>query len=108
MNFSSGGKFAGKTIGQVTEELRDGTLKAVNIPVIYIKKNSVMLIENIRSSLALRRAGIPFNKWNMTDMTGNGEITKMIIERLVRIGLGDTGIDVIRITCFGKYASNLW
>lgn len=105
--FSVEGKFAGKTIGEVSDMLKSGKLKPSEIPVTYIERNGVKLIENTRSSLALKRANIPESKWTTINKTGDSTIEAKITERLARNGLTDSGTDVLRITGAGKNASSL-
>lgn len=105
--FSIEGKFSGKTIGEVSDLLRKGKLLPEDVPVVYLERNGVKLLENTRSSLALKRANIPESKWKLIDMTGDAIIEAKITERLLRNGLTDEGIDVLRITGMGKNASRL-
>lgn len=106
-NFSAEGKFSGKTIGEVSDMLRQGKLDVNDVPVTYIERNGTRLIENTRSSLALKRANIPEAQWNLINKTGDLEIELKITERLQRNGLTNTGTDVLRITGEGKSASSL-
>ena len=105
--FSEEGKFAGKTIGEIAKMLRDGQLKPSDVPITYIERDGVKLIENTRSSLALRRANVPESAWNLINKTGDAIIEAKITERLARNGLTDSGTDVLRITGEGKNASSL-
>jgi len=105
--FSEAGTFSGKTIGEVANDLRTGVLKATDMPVEYIERDGVKLIVNTRSSLALRRAGIPESEWNLVNKTGDAFTETKITERLARNELTEEGIDAVRITGSGKNASNL-
>lgn len=87
--------------------LRQGKLDVSDVPVTYIERNGNRLIENTRSSLALKRANIPESQWNLINKTGDLEIELKITERLQRNGLSNTGTDVLRITGQGKNASSL-
>lgn len=105
--FSKEGTFSGRTIGSVVNDLRTGVLKAADIPVEYIERDGIKLIVNTRSSLALRRAGIPESEWKLINKTGDALTEAKITERLARNELTQEGVDVIRITGSGKNASSL-
>jgi hypothetical protein len=105
--FSAKGLFAGKTIGQVSNELRSGILNPSQIPVQYIESEGVNLLVNTRSALSLMRAGIPRNQWNLVNVSGDAVIQANIADRLLRNGLTGQGTDVLRITGAGKAASSL-
>ncbi|MBK8997997.1 MAG: RHS repeat-associated core domain-containing protein [Myxococcales bacterium] len=105
-SFSEEGTFAGKTIGQLVSELRAGSVSASDVPVGYVTTGEgTNLIVNTRSSLALRRAGIPQSEWNLVDQTAT-ELPK-IQERLIRNQLTPEGTRTLRITGMGKNASSL-
>ena len=106
-NFSDEGTFAGKTNGQLASELRSGVISPAKVPVEFVNRGSNSLIVNTRSSLALMRGGIPQSLWNLIDKTDDPLIQDKITNRLAQNGLTDSGTDVIRITGFGKYSSNL-
>jgi hypothetical protein len=105
--FSEAGTFSGRTLGEVANDLRTGVLKPGNVPVEYIERDGVKLIVNTRSSLALRRAGIPESEWNLVNKTGDAVTEANIAKRLARNELTEEGIDVIRITGTGRDASSL-
>jgi len=106
--FSEEGTFAGKTIGQLAQELRSGAISPKDIPIHVVDgADGVKLIVNTRSSLALTRAGIPQSSWNIIDMSANQTFRTSIGERLFRNGLTNQGTDVLRITGMGKGASSL-
>lgn len=101
-SFSLEGTFSGKTIGQVAGELRTGTLTPSQVPVEFVTRNGVDLIVNTRSSLALRRANIPTNQWNLINRTGDLGLQQRITQRLLDNKLTNQGTDVLRITrCSG-------
>jgi RHS repeat-associated protein len=106
-NFSEEGKFAGNTIGQVAQKIRSGVIKPIDVPVEYISRGNNNLILNTRSSLALKRASISIDKWNLINRTGDSGLEAHLTQRLMRNGLTNTGTDVIRITGFGQNASSL-
>jgi len=106
--FHPEGTFAGKTIGQMSSELRAGTVSTSEVPVGYVTtRQGTNLIVNTRSSLALRRAGVQQADWNLVDKTAT-ELPK-IEERLIRNKLTSEGTRTLRITGLGKdvEASNL-
>jgi hypothetical protein len=104
--FSEDGVFSGKTIGEVADLLRKGLLDPESVPVRFVERNGVKLIENTRSALALLRSGIPFERWNLIDMSGT-EVELKLLQRLAENSLTDLGTTVIRITGMGQYISNL-
>jgi RHS repeat-associated protein len=105
--FNAGGKFAGRTIGEVADDLRSGRLTPDEIPVEVVIKDGNTLVVNTRSSLALQRAGIPIERWNVIDRTGNATVEADLADRLARNGLGWGGTDTLRITGMGGSQSNL-
>lgn len=105
--FSEAGTFFGKTIGEVANDLRTGALKTIDIPVEYIERDGVKLIVNTRSSLALKRAGIPESEWNLINKTGDPLTEATITKRLAKNKLTEEGSDVLRITGSDKTVSNL-
>ena len=106
--FSDEGAFAGKTIGQLAEDLRSGAISPKDVPVQVVDgADGVKLIVNTRSSLALTRAGIPQSSWNIIDMSANQAARANIADRLFRNGLTNQGSEFLRITGMGKFASSL-
>ena len=105
--FSAEGKFAGRSIAGVADDLRAGALNAADVPVEFIVRDGQRLIVNTRSSLALRQAGIPESQWNLINRTGVEAVEQNITNRLLRNGLDDAGTDVLRITGQGQGASTL-
>jgi hypothetical protein len=103
--FSPEGSFAGRSISQVADALRSGSLKASDVPVEFIVRDGAWLIVNTRSAVALRQAGIPEARWNLINRTGVADIEANITQRLLRNGLGSEGSDVLRITGSGPNAS---
>jgi hypothetical protein len=103
--FSAEGSFAGRSISQVADALRSGTMTAADVPVEFIVRDGNRLIVNTRSSLALRQAGIPEAQWNLINRTGVAEVEANITQRLLRNGLGNEGTEVLRITGSGSGAS---
>jgi RHS repeat-associated protein len=94
--FSANGTFAGMSIGQVVKGLRSGEISMAQVPVRYILRKGVKLIVNTRSSLALIRARIPEDQWNLIQVQTleNGDD---IAVRLAANGLDESGTDVIRV-----------
>lgn len=52
------GPHAGRTIGEVAQGLRAGTISPNSLPVGYVVRNGQAIALNNRSLLALRRAGM--------------------------------------------------
>jgi len=86
---------------------RTGVLKSTDVPVEYIERDSVKLVVNTRSSLVLRRAGIPETEWNLVNKTGDAFTESKVTERLARNELTEEGTDAIRVTGLGKNVSSL-
>ena len=105
--FDAKGAFAGKTIGDVADGLRNGSIRISDVEINFVKRGGYRLIENTRSSLALRRAGIPPEQWNLINKTGDINIEMRITDHLNHNGLTNSGSDVIRITGSGGKASSL-
>ncbi|MBI1842924.1 MAG: hypothetical protein HYR88_18950 [Verrucomicrobia bacterium] len=99
--FSDGGLFKGKTIGELANMLRYGTLMPSEIPVQFVTRvvagKQIRLIVNTRSSLALKRAQIPESKWTMVDMSADKDLQNRITTRLKNNGLPEDGTDILRI-----------
>ena len=71
------------------------------MPVEFVTRvvdgKKVRLIVNTRSSLALKRAGVPENNWNLIDKTADQGVQRDITTRLMNNGLTEEGADVLRI-----------
>jgi hypothetical protein len=93
--FSAGGKFAGKTIDEVAELLRQGKLTPADLPLEYLTKNGQAVILNTRSAEALRRAGIPRELWRGIDIAGDDAALQRLAEQLRRNKLGPTGTPTV-------------
>lgn len=106
-DFSVDGAFSSRTIGQVAADIRSGALNPSQVPVEYVEIDGTRLIVNTRSSLALRRAGIPPSQWTLIDRTGDPATMANITERLSRNGLDSSGADMLRVTGVGKSGSSL-
>jgi RHS repeat-associated protein len=104
-NFGKEGIFADKTIGGLSRDIRTGVIRADQVPVRYVEIEGQNLIVNTRSSLALKRAGVPESQWNLIDTTATD--APKIHGRLNRNGLTAEGTQTIRITGNGSGASNL-
>ena len=105
--FSEGaGDLAGETIGTVARKIRSGEIPVEALKVGVVDgADGVRLIVNTRTSLALRRAGVPQSSWNIVDMTATHG--SKIADRLIRNGLTNQGTDVLRITGWGPRISSL-
>lgn len=89
--FSSGGKFAGKSVADVAQALRAGKMTAADVPIEYIVRDGKALILNTRSAQALERAGIPRSQWRSVNMTGNRAAEARLSGQLQRNGLSNEG-----------------
>lgn len=104
--FSEAGDFAGETIGSLAAKIRSGEIPVEALKVGVVDgADGVRLIVNTRTSLALRRAGVPQSSWNIVDMTSTQGSN--IADRLLRNGLSNEGTDVLRITGWLKNTSSL-
>lgn len=95
--FQAGGKFAGKTIDDVVAELKNGVLDPKDVPINYIEREGLMIIDNTRSTVALQKAGIEPSKWNWIKRNGNPDWEARITEKLEKNGL-PTGSKNIKVT----------
>ena len=77
-------------------DLRSGHLSVQDVPVGYVHRNGINLIDNHHSSIALKEAGIPMNKWNLVNRTENPRFEQYVTDKLVRNGLTNTGTNSIR------------
>ena len=93
--FSAGGKFAGKTIDEVAELLRQGKLIPADLPLEYLTKNGQTVILNTRSAEALRRAGISRELWRGIDIAGDDAALQRLAEQLRRNKLGPMGTPTV-------------
>jgi hypothetical protein len=93
--FSAGGKFAGKTIDEVAELLRQGKLTPADLPLEYLTKNGQTVILNTRSAEALRRAGISRELWRGIDIAGDDAALQRLAEQLRRNKLGPMGTPTV-------------
>jgi hypothetical protein len=95
--FSPGGRFAGETISEVAEHLRDGTLLPEDVPVQVIVRDGNTLILNTRSALALEEAGIPRIRWSIENVTNDPAAEARLSGQLERNGLSSSGTSTVRI-----------
>ncbi|MBO9522372.1 MAG: RHS repeat-associated core domain-containing protein [Nocardioidaceae bacterium] len=92
--FSSGGRFAGKSIDDVASLLRSGALSPKDVPIDVIVRDGNTLILNTRSAQALIRAGIPRSSWNVIDRTGQAAYEARLTGQLNRNGLTSSGTEL--------------
>ena len=99
--FDPDGAFKGRTIGQLADLIRRGSVNPSEVPVMFVTRvvdgKKVRLILNTRSSLALKRARVPESNWNLIDNSGVDKWEREINRRLRENGLPEDGIDLIRI-----------
>jgi RHS repeat-associated protein len=95
--FDSRGYFPNKLIADVVKDLRTGKMSSAQVPVIFVERDNARLLFNTRSSVALKRAGIPEEQWTLVDKTGDAEIEYEMNKRLTRNGLDDDGIEQVRL-----------
>lgn len=99
--FSTEGMFAGRSIPSVANDLRLGTVSPSEVPVGYVTRNGINLIDNTRSSIALQEAGIPMNQWNLVNRTGKPFFENSVTTKLANNGLPNTGTNSVRFgNCF--------
>ena len=60
--FGDEGKFSGKTIDELANDLRSGKILSKDVPLSYVKRDGIMVVENTRSTVALERSGISPDK----------------------------------------------
>ena len=101
------GEFAGKTIGEISAGLREGSILPSQLPVEVIEREGQVLLLNTRSSLSLVRGGVAPSEWTIINRTGDAFYEKLLTERLLRNELTNAGTEVLRITGVGKGASSL-
>ena len=99
--FDPDGAFKGRTIGQLADLIRRGSVNPSEVPVMFVTRvvdgKKVRLILNTRSSLALKRARVPESNWNLIDKSADAGMQRDITVRLKDNGLTEDGIDLIRI-----------
>ena len=59
-----------KTVDDLADALKVGTIKPSQLPVDYVDMNGTRLILNTRTSTALEQAGIPRSQWFGRNQTG--------------------------------------
>lgn len=59
-----------KTVDDLADALKVGTIKSSQLPVDYVDMNGTRLILNTRTSTALEQAGIPRSQWFGRNQTG--------------------------------------
>jgi len=91
LNFSDEGTFAGKSVAEVAQALRDGDMSPADVPIQYIIRDGNVLVLNTRSAQALTQAGIPPSQWNMVNMTGDVAAEARLTKQLEGNGLTSEG-----------------
>lgn len=90
------GEFAGRTISDVVNGLRSGTISPDQIPIQTIVRNGITYTLNNRSLMALRQAGL--EPTVVQEVTGNAFAEAQLTQRLLELGdqVGPGFIPVIR------------
>ena len=95
------------TVSELANQIKSGSVdyNSVTINVVYSPEDGVNYIENTRSAVALIKAGIPVDKWNIVyvnpnlirDKEGNKTFKQIIEDRLFKNNLKySKGTKVIR------------
>ncbi|MBP6863170.1 MAG: hypothetical protein KBC57_12555 [Neisseriaceae bacterium] len=73
-----------KTVGDLTDALRQGVVKPNQVPLDYVVIDGKRVISNIKSSTALINADIPKSQWFGNNKTGVNAYDKVTFDELVR------------------------
>jgi hypothetical protein len=95
--FSSTGKFAGKSVDEVANALRSGSLHPADVPIEYAVRDGNTLILNTRSAMAPEKAGIPRSNWNAINVSNDAAAQARLSGQLERNGLTTAGTDSVRM-----------
>jgi len=95
--FSKDSPLAGKSIWEVSNELREGVMDPSRLPLQVILRDGHKVSLNNRSLVALRQAGIDPSHFTLEDLTGMLKAEQDLTDRLARNRLGPTGSETIRI-----------
>jgi hypothetical protein len=99
--FHPEGNFAGRSVLNVADDLRSGSLAVQDVPVGYVTRNGINLIDNHHSSIALQEAGVPMNQWNLVNRSGMSFFENSVTNKLANNGLTNTGTNTLRFNrCF--------
>jgi RHS repeat-associated protein len=90
--------FRGETIGSLARKILNEPDLVPKIPVRYVVVDGNALIFDTRSSLALLRANVPQEQWNLINVTGDSFFEGQIKQRLENNSLTSEGTDFIQIT----------
>jgi hypothetical protein len=99
--------FPGETIGSLADKIRTQHIPVSEVPIHIVVRGDTALIFDTRSSLARMRAGVPQESWTFINSTGDAFFESEMTKRLLNNGLGEDGVEFIRITGLGENASNL-
>jgi RHS repeat-associated protein len=100
-----GAKYPGETIDSLARKIRLKQIAPESVEVNYVVRNGNALIENNRSSAALIRAGVPPERWNLINRTGDLEVEQRVTTHLSDAGLSEEGTDFLRIRGTGRGVS---
>ena len=95
-SFSEEGPFAGETIASKAAALRQGRISPEDIPINYVERGGITLVENNRSTGVVISAGTPRGQWNLEP--ADVAAIKRIDNHLLNNNLGETGTSQLTIT----------
>jgi hypothetical protein len=90
-NFSNEGTMHGRSIQEVVESLKNGSLKVNDLPIQYAIIDDHVLILNTRSAQALQQAGISRNQWIIENVSNDPEAMTRLFNQLTRNKLSNEG-----------------
>ncbi|WP_422396233.1 hypothetical protein [Pseudomonas trivialis] len=73
-----------ETVGDLTEALKQGTIRPNQVPLDYVVIDGRKVISNTRTSTALIDAGIPKSQWHGIDKTGLKAFDNITFDDLVK------------------------
>ncbi len=84
-----------RTVDDLADAIRRGVIDAEEVPVIFVVKNGTALIYNTRTAVALKRAGIPRQRWLAINKTGDPDFDLLVADQLRRNDLSSQGIETV-------------
>jgi hypothetical protein len=89
--FHPKGKFQGRLVKDVVEDIKNGVINPSDIEINYVIRDGNPFIMNTRSSEALKRAGIPRHEWKAVNKTGNRDYERELNDRMQEHGFTSSG-----------------